>query len=200
MSKIIKAKTPPIATTDEFKLAVDQCALATREHEALTLKLEAEITKVRELYAGDLDELKKEAAHHLKRAAKFATLKRKELFPGEPKSSATTHGEYGFRMGNRTLTLCKGFEWSDVVETIQLQVEDLIVALATMKRTAPTEEKCDQLRAQIELYKSLITITVEPAKDNIKSLLSAEGQLQIGVEIKQAETFFITPKKEKEAV
>jgi len=198
MPKPKKEKIPPISSIEEFTAVVDEIALSTQEFDAIALRQERAIARIRARFAAKLQPIKERVDRQFKRATKFAVLKRAELLPKEAKSSCTALAEFGFRTGNPTLSLAPGFTWEDVQQSIQMKaVEFGILAMDALE--AGQDDKAAELNKEREKWQSLLVTKTEVAKDNVKSLLTDEERAMIGTEVTQGESFWVAAKKEKEA-
>lgn len=191
-----KTKTPPIATAEEFRAVVDSIATVTLKREQIALELEDALAAIRAEYAPLLEPLDKERTEQFKRATKFAVLKRSELFANDTKTSVTALAEFGFRDGNGTLTLLDGFAWEDVVDAIQLRIDELGGLICALH---PQSKRYTELQVEYQRWHELIITKTSPVKDQIKACLTDAERAQIGTEIEKKESFWIEPKREKQA-
>ena len=154
-------------STDQFQEAMASYAIADAKASQLASKMDAELAKIREKYAGDLDTFKET------KEGRFETIQvyceeHPELFK-DKKSMDTAHGTVGFRTGTPKLKLVKGFTWGAVLEILKVKQPNYV-------RTVDEVNK-EQL---------LIDRKEEVAKD-YKGL---------GIMVDQDETFYISLKKE----
>ena len=194
MPKPKSPKQKPIASVDEFKAVVDCIAQADLARQKLNLALEAKIAALREAAAPQIDAFDKEIATALKAASKFAKAKRGELLPKDRQSAFTALAEFGFRKGTPALSLLSGHSWQDVVEAIQARIAELESAKTNTRSAA----KAQEIQTEIDRWKGMLCIIVEPVKDQIKTVLSDAERADIGTEITTKETFWVAPKKEKQ--
>jgi len=194
--KKTKQKIPPITTVEEFRDVVNSVAATILKRDQIALELEDALAAVRAEYAPILEPLDKTVDDQFKRAAKFAILKRDELFGKDSKTSVTALAEFGFRFGKEALALLEGFDWEDVVYAIEAKISGLSTVIATCD---PQSERYTELQVERQRWNELIVTKTEPVKDQIKKLLTDKERATIGTELTKKETFWIEPKREKEA-
>ena len=198
MKKPKAQKQPPIVTTEEFRAVVDTIATKILQRDIVALQMEEELAAVRSRYETDLTPLDELIGVQFKRASKFAVLKRADLFAKGKKSSVTALAEFGFRDASKpTLTLREGFDWDDVTAAIRVRIDELKNDQAHLASWENLKHQA--LTVEIQRWEQLLVIKTEPVKDQIKACLTDEERGQIGAELTQKESFWIEPKREKEA-
>lgn len=157
-------------TRDQMEEAFGQFALADAQHQGLTAKMDAEITKIRDKYSADLAERQKRREDAFGILRTYATENRLELFSSK-KSMETTHGILGFRTGNPQIKQMKGFTVASSVNLLREFAPDYI-------RTKEEPAK-DKLLADRE-------------NEGMDELMA-----KVGLIVDQDETFYVEPKKEE---
>ena len=157
---------------EQAEQAFADFAAADAQVQNLTSKMDIEMTRVREKYAGRLAELSdvKDGAFEIMQA--YAVENKEELF-AKKKSVESAHGVFGFRTGTPKLKNLKGFTWAAVTNLCKELLPSYI-------RTSEELAK-DKLLADRELPEV------------------AEYFPKIGVQVVQDETFYVEPKKESDA-
>jgi phage host-nuclease inhibitor protein Gam len=146
-------------------------AEAAAKFDKLNAELELKLTAIRQKYQDALNATGLLKAEAYKKLEAFG-LQNKELFT-ERRSMEFTHGRLGFRIGQPALKTLKGFTWT-VVQTL-------------LKRVAP----------------EYVRVVEEPAKDMIladREKLGSEKLAELGLQVVQAESFYVEPKTENETV
>lgn len=186
-----ESKPKPIETVEEFNQVVDGIIIKTQEADAIKLRLERALARVRARYDAKLKPINAVITAQFKRASKFAVLKRKELFLKDVKSASTALAEFGFAFGKPTLALLDDCTWEDVEAAIQVKIKELKEQLL---------ETCDQEASdELDKWEALLSVKTELSKENIKNTLTKEERAAIGTEIKKTESFWLDAKKEKTA-
>ena len=149
---------------EQAEQAFADFAAADAQVQNLTSKMDIEMTRVREKYAGRLAELSdvKDGAFEIMQA--YAVENKEELF-AKKKSVESAHGVFGFRTGTPKLKNLKGFTWAAVTNLCKELLPSYI-------RTSEELAK-DKLLADRELPEV------------------AEYFPKIGVQVVQDETFYV---------
>lgn len=157
---------------EQAEQAFADFAAADAGFQNLTSEMDIEMTDIRNKYADRLALLdsKKAAAFDLIQA--YAVENREELF-SRRKSLESAHGVFGFRTGTPKLKNLKGFTWAAVTN---LAKELMPAYIRTSEELAKDKLLADRERPEV-------------------STLFA----RIGVQVVQDETFYVEPKKEKDA-
>lgn len=134
----------------------------------LNAEMDAQIVKIRQKYDAELGQLGAENVELFNKLQGFALIN-KGLFTVK-KSLDMTHGIIGFRTAPPALKTRKGFTWAAVLKLLEDKASQFI-------RNKPEVDK-EALLAQRE----------EPAV--------VELMAQVGVQVEQAETFYVELKKE----
>lgn len=154
---------------EQMEQAFADFAIADARIQAITSKMDVEITRIRERYQDDLTKYgtMKEQSFDILQA--YATENRAEMF-SKRKSLETVHGTMGFRIGTPKLKPLKGFTWGAITNLLKEFMPSYI-------RTTDEVAK-DRLLADREDP----DVAVQFAK--------------VGVYVDQDESFFVEPKKE----
>lgn len=155
-------------TADQFQEAMASYAIADAKSSQITSKMDAEIAKIREKYASDL-ETHKETKEETFEVVQVYCEEHPELFK-DKKSMETTHGTVGFRTGTPKLKLIKGFTWGAVLELLKVKKPGYVRTVEE-----PNKEK-------------LLADRNAEIANEFKGL---------GIMVDQDETFFISLKKEE---
>lgn len=148
----------------------EYCKAANREN-TIKAKMEAAITRIRETHADELTSLEAIKSKQVDMLETYAK-ENGQLF-ADKKSYEMTHGVIGFRTGTPKLGLLKKFKWADVLEAAKKKLPDYVRTVEELNKAGLIAA-----REQPEVIKLLPVI---------------------GCEIVQDETFYVEPKKEKEA-
>ena len=97
-------------TTEQMEAAFAEYATADAKIQGINAKMDIEITRIREKYAGDLAELQERKDKNFEVLYVFSA-EHPELF-AKKKSFESTHGTLGYRMGTPKLKTLKGFTWA----------------------------------------------------------------------------------------
>lgn len=138
----------------------------------ITSKMDVEITKVREKYQTSLAELCEQRDKRVELLQHFA-VNSPDLFV-KKKSLEFTHGVLGFRTGQPSLKTLKGFTWPAVTNLLKTFLPDYV-------RTVEEPAK-DKLLADRD-------------NEDVQPLLA-----KAGIQVVQAESFYLEAKKEAAAV
>lgn len=151
-----------IKDRSEFIQTLDDIARKGVELDTLQASKEAALQQVLTDHDPRISELAKEIDRLTKMAEQWAAPRREELFPRGRKSAATALTTYGYRLGQPTLKPAKGWTW------------DKVVALLKSTRR-----------------KAYLTTKVTPDKDAIRLHVKPGKLAKLGLEIRQAETFYV---------
>jgi phage host-nuclease inhibitor protein Gam len=168
MATRAKKKVLTNISAEQAEQAFAQFAKSESRAEELTAKMEQRITKIREEYANELDELadsKREAIDILEVYAK-----EHEEFFSTKKSYEMTHGIIGYRTGTHKLGKLSGFTWDVVKEKVKKYLPDYI-------------------RTKEEVNKEGLIAE----RDNLEV---AKQFSKCGIVVEQDETFYVQAKKE----
>lgn len=171
MSKRISKKVVNNVTAESFDEAFSVYAAADAREASINAKMDEQFTKIREKYADELAQCKDEKERTIETLETYCHENYDALFP-KKKSYDTVHGVVGFRTGTPTLKTRKGFTWSSVLELLKVKLPSYV-----RTKEEPNKELLLANREQPEV------VTAMPS---------------IGVEVIQAESFFIELKKEAE--
>lgn len=136
----------------------------------INAKMDVEITKIREKYAGELSALNEKKEQAFEQLQSYAENNR-EVF-GNKKSLEFTHGVLGFRTGTPKLKTLKGFTWNSVTNLL--------------KEFLPSYVRIEETPAKDRLL-------ADRDAPEVNSLFA-----KVGVCVAQDESFFVEPKKEAE--
>jgi phage host-nuclease inhibitor protein Gam len=156
-------------TREDAETAFASFAKADAQQKEISAKMDLQITKIREKYADELNELQTEKDAAFETLQSFAENNREEF--GKKKSIDFQHGVLGFRTGTPKLKTLKGFTWASVLGLLKVHLPSYV-------RTIEEPAK-DRLLADRE----------EP--DTMKKFKD------VGIYVDQDETFFVEPKKEE---
>lgn len=160
-------------TREAAEQAFAEFAAADAKVQNIQSKMDMEMTRIRDKYAGELAELQEMRGGNFEIIQAFATEHRDELF-SKKKSYESVHGVFGFRTGTPKLKNLKGFTWAAVTNLC--------------KELLP-----DYIRTSVELAKDKLLA------DRDKKEM-ADFFPKIGVMVVQEETFYVEPKKENESI
>lgn len=146
----------------EFCQTLDDIARKGVELDTLQAAKESALQQVLTDHDPRISELIKDIDRCTKMAEQWASPRREELFPRGRKSAATALTTYGYRLGQPTLKPAKGWTW------------DKVVALLKSTRR-----------------KAYLVTKVTPDKDAIRQHVKPGKLAKLGLEIKQAETFYV---------
>ena len=167
MTRRIKAITE-ITSRAEFERVINDTVDKQIVKERLELRRDAKILAIRQEFDPDINDLADKMQVNVIRAEKYAETHREELLPSRRKSAETTFAFFGFRTGNPTLALLsRKWTWAMVMDALK------------------------------RLYKNDYIVTKESVdKDAVKRDMAGEALAEVGLRIKQDETFFIDPKRD----
>lgn len=158
-------------TREQMEEAFAQYCLADAETNSIVAQMEKQFVTIREKHADRLAELEEIRTEAFEIIQAYATENKEVLF-SKRKSLETVHGIIGFRTGTPKLATKKGFTWAAVLELLK------------------------------SFGKDYIRTVEEPAKDKLLANREDDACKEImekcGVIVKQDESFYIEPKKEKE--
>ncbi|MEJ5303229.1 MAG: hypothetical protein HPY80_03575 [Bacteroidales bacterium] len=155
---------------EQAEEALTLYAEADARQQAITAKMDLEITRIRDKYQDELAELQQKKDNAFEIVQAFATEQKAQLF-AKKKSLEMVHGIIGFRTGNPKLKTLKGFTWGAV---LQLLKEFLPQYVRTIEEPAK-----DKLLADRE-------------DETVAALFP-----KVGIYVDQDETFYIELKKEE---
>lgn len=153
---------------EEAEKAMAEYAAAEAKLQSINAKMEADMMKIREKYAGQVAELESQKDKNFDVVNMFAIEHRSELFQ-DKKKVETVHGSYGFRAGIPKLKAASGFTWASVVERCR-------------------EFLPDYVRATYEVAKS--KLLADRNSEDVKAQFE-----KVGIEVVSEEKFFIETKK-----
>jgi len=159
-------------TRDIAEEAFAEFAGADARQQQITSKMDLEITKIRQKYTDELNELTETKEEKFEIMQAYAESNRDEF--GKKKSLDFAHGIIGFRTGTPKLKTLKGFTWPSVLNLLKVHLPSYV-------RTIEEPAK-DRLLSDRE----------EP--ETMQKFSSC------GIYVDQDETFFVEPKKEEVAV
>ena len=172
-----RIKASGLSNLLDFELTIDRISQIQTEVRALSAERDAAVQAAQQLNAIAIAELEAEQKAKAALCEKYADEHRAELLPDKAvKSAETPLSRWGFRLGNRSvLLLRKTLPWDEVVGLLKLV----------------GAQKC-------------IRTVEEVNKEAILSSTNAMGELthelgtcqigDVGLKIKQDETFYIEPK------
>lgn len=173
MAKSRKSKRLNInITAEQFENALGTYASFDARECVITSRMDDQITKIREKYAAELNELKEGKEEEFEVIQAYC-MDNEQLF-SKKKSMETVHGIVGFRTGTPKLKPAKGFTWPAVTKL--------------MEKIMP-----EYIRSVKEANKE--NLLADREKPGIKARMS-----EVGVEVVQDETFYIDLKKEAQIV
>lgn len=152
----------------EFDENLANYASADARIAKLNATMDEQFTKIREKYADELAELESKREQSFEVVQIYCQENQETLF-NKKKSFDTAHGTVGFRTGTPKLTTIKGFTWSSV-------------------QTLLSKLRPEYIRTKTEPNKELLLAD----RDKLKAELP-----DLGLEVKQDESFFIELKKEE---
>lgn len=151
-----------IKDQEEFIQSLDQIARKGVELDTLQAAKEAALQQVLTDHDPRINELTKKIDRLTKMAEQWAAPRREELFLRGRKSGTTALTTYGYRLGNPSLKPAKGWTWDKVVSVLK----------ATRR-------------------KAYLITKITPDKDAIRQHIKSHKLAKLGLEIKQAETFYV---------
>lgn len=154
---------------DDAELAFAAFAKADAQQSEITAKMDVQITRVREKYAEQLNDLQETKDEAFDKLQAYAENNRDEF--GKKKSLEFQHGVLGFRTGTPKLKTLKGFTWASVMGLLKVHLPQYIRVVE--------EPAKDRLLADRD----------EP--DIVNKFRD------VGIYVDQDETFFVEPKKEE---
>jgi phage host-nuclease inhibitor protein Gam len=163
-----KRPTGVLKTREDLERCLGEYSRLTIERDALAAEMDERIRQVRASYEERLSDLVADTETEFEMAADWAA-RNPEAF-GARKSLDLTHGTLGYRTGMPQLKTRKGVTWSSV-----------LMLLTTLRRTDWIRTKC------------------EPDREKLladRERLGPEWLAEIGVEVRQDETFFVEPKRD----
>ena len=164
-------KNKPVSQA-EFNDALAANYKAYTSEQTMLAKMEAELQKVREKYAAQLQAFAKTQEETLEIAQRYCETNETTLFI-EKRSMATDYGTVGFKKSPASVVLCEGKSWEEVLKDLKKRLPDYV-------------------RIKEEVDKQAIIASREDAK--LTTRLSG-----LGITIEQAEKFFFKPKADKKA-
>lgn len=168
-------RTKKVLLTSITKEAAEEAfanfAKADAEQQKITSTMDVQITKIRQKYADELNELQEQKDEAFEKLQAYAENNREEF--GKKKSLEFQHGILGFRTGTPKLKTLKGFTWASVLGLLKVHLPGYV-------RTIEEPAK-DRLLSDRE----------EPT--------TAQKFKEVGIYVDQDETFFVEPKKEEVA-
>lgn len=156
-------------TKDQAEDAFADYAAADAKQQRITATMDVAITKIREKYADELNDLQEVKEEAFDKLQAYAESNRDDF--GKKKSIEFQHGVLGFRTGTPKLKTRKGYTWASVLGLLKVHLPGYV-------RTVEEPAK-DRLLADRE----------EP--DTLKKFT------EVGIYVDQDETFFVEPKKEE---
>ena len=192
-----RVKPALINSAAEFELVLDEIALDLLERDQLCLNRETAIAAVRDEAAPAIEAIEGKIKLALASAERFATVNRATLLPGEAKSEKTTLAEWGFRNSTKSLVLLDAWKWPDVVNAIQAHLAELHAEFEEAELAEDNERLC-MAQAAIDKWEGFLVTTTEVVKDPIKTELTDDERASIGTKLRQGESFWVEPKREKD--
>jgi phage host-nuclease inhibitor protein Gam len=188
-ARIKKEVEPAITTREAAVIALGEIAKWQAKEQKLTGEMNVEIERVKRTYAADLADL------NTKISARFTEIKQwavanKELFV-DPKSITTTHGTFGFKIGNYELCNVRGWPWKRVIEKL---VD--FAQLSAAKKKEGIEADPESFEERIVAYLKFSPEINKAAILADRATFRKEELLWIGCEIDRQETFYVEPKLE----
>lgn len=153
---------------DMYEDSLATYAAADARIAKINATMDEQFTRIREKYADELAELEESRERSFEVVQTYCVENQEVLF-SKKKSIETAHGILGFRTGTPKLSTLKGFTWG-AVQTL-------------LERIRP-----EYLRTKVEPNKELLLADREKLKAELPDL---------GLEVKQDESFFIELKKEE---
>jgi phage host-nuclease inhibitor protein Gam len=117
MAKREKQKVIKGITTEVFEVALSQYANANIREAEITVKMDSEITAIRDQYTGELSRLTFEKKNNFAVIQAYCD-ERPQLFV-EKKSLTTLHGTVGYRTGTPQIKQREGFTWEKVLQLLK---------------------------------------------------------------------------------
>lgn len=168
MPKRVKQTGPALQTRDEMEWVVGEICALTIKSDALVVQMDEYIQEVRERYQTDLTAIKEKLPPLMALAQDWAEANPSAF--GQNKSIEMTHGTVGFRTGMPTVKTLAGWTWAKV-----------LVAVKSLRLVS-------YIRTYEEIDKDAIIA-------DRKTILQ-ETLRQMGLRIKQEESFFVDSKRE----
>lgn len=153
-----------------FEAALTAYAIAHAKSQNLTSKMDMQISKIRDKYSEDLNELTEEQEKNYEVVQVYCE-EHPELFE-KRKSMETAHGLVGFRTGTPKLKTLPGYTWAAVLKLMKGTLPKYI-----RSKEEPNKEALLADRNDPEVYK------------NFK---------EVGITVDNDERFFIELKKEEQ--
>lgn len=171
MAKTRKKKPVYIGVKqEEMENAFASFARADARIQKINATMDVEMTRIREKYQSELQQLNEEKDKAFDVLQAFA-MEQKDVLFVKRKSLDTTHGTLGFRTGTPKLKTLKGFTWASVTNLLQEFLPNYVRTV-----TEPAKDKLLADRDDEIVQKSL-------------------GK--VGLTVVQDESFFVEPKKEE---
>jgi len=157
-------------TADQFNEALTTYAKADAKEQAITAKMDADMTRIREKYQAELDTLKSDKTDAFEVVQTYALENRDTVF-SKKKSLDTVHGVIGFRTGTPKLKLATKMTWAKVLDNLKVYLPGYV-----RKIEEPAKDRL------------LIDRDTQEVAANLK---------KVGLLVDQDERFFIELKKEE---
>lgn len=170
MAKREKKPVLQPASTEQAETIMADYATVDAKINEITAKMDQGITKIREMYADELQQLGEQREERILQLQMFAEGNR-GLFE-KKKSLEMAHGILGFRTGTPKLKTLKGFTWPAVTNMLK---QFLPAYVRTVDEPAKDKLLADRDIAEVNRF------------------FTKDG---IGCEVVQDETFFVELKKE----
>lgn len=163
--KVIKTNVTREMAEDAFATFAD----ADARQKQITAKMDVEMTRIREKFSDDLNNLQDQKDEAFALLQNFAENNRDEF--GKKKSLEFQHGVLGFRTGTPKLKTLKGFTWASVLGLLKVHLPSYVRTIEE-----PAKDRLLSDREEPDTFKKF--------KD-------------VGIYVDQDETFFVEPKKEE---
>lgn len=158
-------------STEQFDDSLAVYAAADARIAKINATMDEQFTRIREKYADELNQLEAQRSENFEVVQTYCVENEESLF-SKKKSYETPHGIVGFRTGTPKLATLKGFTWGSVQKLLE-------------------KLKPDYIRTKTEPNKELLLADREKLKAELPDL---------GLEVKQEESFFIELKKEEASI
>ena len=109
----------------EFESALADFAALDAKEQAITAKMDEQITRIREKNADALADIKAKKEEKFEVVQTYCEERKAELF-SKRRSIETIHGNVGFRTGTPKLKTLKGFTWAAVTNMLKVVLPDYV--------------------------------------------------------------------------
>lgn len=194
LMKSTRLKPTPLATRADFEANIDALLALEAQQRKIAAERDAELLAVTARYDERLAPIELQIKGRLALLSAYAETHRAELLPGKD-SKSTTIGlaRVGWRIGNRAVVLMSKVTTDHVINALKAIGLDCYVAKKEEIARQQILADCkDDKTLQVEAVDPCGQVVVQDGKPVTKTVPLAE----VGLRIKQEETFYIEPLSE----